>query len=32
MVRSIEPGHVVIVETDGNVRTLKPSFAANGRR
>jgi hypothetical protein len=27
VVRSIEPGKAVIVETDGNVRTLKPSFA-----
>ena len=25
-VRSIEPGKAVIVETDGTVRTLKPSF------
>ena len=36
-VRSIEPGKAVIVETDGNVRTLKPSFgpgeqAQAGRR
>ena len=28
MVRSIEPGKAVIVETDGTVRTLKPSFGA----
>ena len=27
-VRSIEPGKAVIVETDGTVRTLKPSFGA----
>jgi hypothetical protein len=32
VVRSIEPGKAVIVETDGNVRTLKPSFAASEPR
>jgi hypothetical protein len=26
-VRSIEPGKAIIVETDGTVRTLRPSFA-----
>jgi hypothetical protein len=30
MVRSIEPGKAVIVETDGNVHTLKPSFEPSG--
>jgi hypothetical protein len=26
MVRSIEPGKAIIVETDGTVRAMKPSF------
>jgi hypothetical protein len=29
MVRLIEPGKAVVVETDGNVRTLKPSFGTH---
>ncbi len=31
VIRSIEPGRVVVVEAAGNVRTLTPAFAASGQ-